>query len=130
MNACLQFSELLQTFFTDRLTHQRQASPHTVASYRDTFRLLLRFAQEQTGKQPTKLTMEDLDAVFCRKVPAPSRKRPRPQRPQPKYSLSGNSLLLSIRSSHRAGLQRLGPACLGHTRQALRPKTDQLSDSA
>ena len=67
MNACLQFSELLQTFFTDRLMHQRQASCHTVASYRDTFRLLLRFAQEQTGKQPTKLTIEDLEAPFVGK---------------------------------------------------------------
>ena len=41
MNTCRQFSKLLQTFFTDRLMHQRQASPHTIASYRDTFRLLL-----------------------------------------------------------------------------------------
>jgi len=37
MNTCLQFSELLQAFFTDRLMHQREASPNTIASYRDTF---------------------------------------------------------------------------------------------
>jgi len=64
MNTCLQFSELLQAFFTDRLMHQRQASPNTIASYRDTFRLLLQFAQQQTGKPPTKLTMEALEPAF------------------------------------------------------------------
>ncbi len=52
----------LQAFFTDRLIGQRQASPHTIAGYRDTFRLLLRFATEQTGKQPCDLDLADLDA--------------------------------------------------------------------
>jgi integrase/recombinase XerD len=52
----------LQMFFTDRLIGQRQASPHTIAGYRDTFRLLLRFAAEQTGKQPSDLDLGDLDA--------------------------------------------------------------------
>lgn len=64
MKACPQFSTLLQTFFTDRLIHQAQASSHTIASYRDTFRLLLRFAQQQIGKPPAKLTIGDLDASF------------------------------------------------------------------
>ena len=40
----------LQAFFTDRLISQRQASPHTIASYRDTLRLLLAFASARTGK--------------------------------------------------------------------------------
>lgn len=52
----------LQAFFTDRLLGQRQASPHTIAAYRDTFRLLLRFAAEQTGKQPSELDLGHLDA--------------------------------------------------------------------
>jgi site-specific recombinase XerD len=55
---------LVQAFFTDRLLRQRRASPHTVAGYRDTFRLLLRFAAEQLGKTPTELEIEDLDASF------------------------------------------------------------------
>ena len=55
---------LLQSFFTDRLLHQRQASPHTIAGYRDCFRLLLHFAQERLGKMPSKLLIEDLDAPF------------------------------------------------------------------
>jgi site-specific recombinase XerD len=44
--------------------HQRQASPHTIASYRDTFRLLLRFAEQQRRKPPSAISIEDLDASF------------------------------------------------------------------
>jgi site-specific recombinase XerD len=54
-------SALVQKFFTDKLYSQMEASPHTIASYRDTFRLLLKFAGEKTGKVPTKLSIEDLD---------------------------------------------------------------------
>ena len=53
----------LQAFFTDRLINQRDASPHTIAAYRDTLRLLLTFIQRQTGKQPAALDIEDLDAM-------------------------------------------------------------------
>src|SRR5437868_13575765 len=52
---------LLQALFTERLARQRDASPHTLASYRDSFRLLLTFLNEQTGKAPSKLQLEDLD---------------------------------------------------------------------
>jgi site-specific recombinase XerD len=52
----------LQAFFTDRLMSQREASPHTIAGYRDTFRLLLTFAAERTGKQPAALDIADVDA--------------------------------------------------------------------
>ena len=52
----------LQAFFTDRLITQRNSSPHTIGAYRDTFRLLLAFAHEQTGKQPFELDIDDLDA--------------------------------------------------------------------
>ena len=55
---------LLQAFFTERLMHQRCASPHTIASYRDTFRLLLGFAQQRLGKAPEALAIKDLDAPF------------------------------------------------------------------
>ena len=53
---------ILQGFFTDRLIRQRQASDHTITAYRNTIRLLLRFAWQQTGRQPTRLTLDDLDA--------------------------------------------------------------------
>ena len=52
----------LQAFFTERLITQRNASPQTIAAYRNTIRLLLRFAHEQTGKQPFQLDFADLDA--------------------------------------------------------------------
>ena len=52
----------MQAFFTDRLTKQRQVSPATIAAYRDTFRLLLSFVHHETGKPPSKLDFDDLDA--------------------------------------------------------------------
>ena len=52
----------LQAFFTERLIGQRQASPHTIAAYRDTFRLLLGFVQQRTGIKPHALDIDDLDA--------------------------------------------------------------------
>ena len=61
MTAISTFPTLLQAFFMDRLIRQRQASPHTVASYRDTFRLLVQFAQERLGKAPSNLTVPELD---------------------------------------------------------------------
>jgi site-specific recombinase XerD len=51
----------LQAFFTDRLIGQRHASDHTVAAYRDTWRLLLGFAANRTRKQPSQLDIADLD---------------------------------------------------------------------
>lgn len=58
------FPALLETFFTDRLIAQRRVSPHTVASYRDTFRLLLQFAHKELGKPPSKLAMADLNTTL------------------------------------------------------------------
>jgi integrase/recombinase XerD len=52
----------VEAFFTDRLITQKDASPRTIVAYRDTLRLLLRFASEQTGKQPARLEFSDLDA--------------------------------------------------------------------
>ena len=55
---------ILQGFFTDRLARQKTASPNTVAAYRDTCKLLLSYAQERTGKAPSKLSLADLDAAL------------------------------------------------------------------
>ena len=54
---------LLQAYFTERLARQRDASPHTIACYRDSFRLLLMFLNEITSKAPSKLQLEDLDTA-------------------------------------------------------------------
>lgn len=62
MNAVPNFATLLEGFFTRRLVTQRRASPHTIASYRDTFRLLLRFAQQHLRKAPSDLALVDVDA--------------------------------------------------------------------
>lgn len=55
---------LLEAFFTERLLRQRRASPHTVAAYRDTFRLLLRFAQLRLAKPPSQLLLNDIDVAL------------------------------------------------------------------
>jgi site-specific recombinase XerD len=52
----------LQAFFTDRLARQRHASPHTIAAYRDTWRLLLSYAARHASRQPSQLDLADLDA--------------------------------------------------------------------
>ena len=52
----------MEGFFTERLMNQRQASPHTVGAYSDTFRLLLSFVQDRTGTAPCALDFCDLDA--------------------------------------------------------------------
>lgn len=56
------FPALLQRFFTERLATQMNASPNTIAGYRDTFRLLLRYAERRLGRPPTRLALEDIDA--------------------------------------------------------------------
>ena len=53
---------LLQAFFLERLIAQRNASPQTVAAYRDSFRLLLEFAHKHVGKAPERLELNDVDA--------------------------------------------------------------------
>ena len=62
MSSTTNFASLLEGFFTYRLMQQRQASPHTICSYRDTFRLLLLFARQRLHKPPAKLAFEDVDA--------------------------------------------------------------------
>lgn len=52
----------LQAFFTDRLRRQRDASTHTIAAYRDTWRLLLAYVAHRTGKPPSQFDIVDLDA--------------------------------------------------------------------
>ena len=53
---------LLERFFTQRLMQQRQSSPHTISSYRDTFRMLLKFTQQRLHTPPARLTFEVIDA--------------------------------------------------------------------
>jgi len=87
----------LQAFFTQRLITQRDASPHTIAAYRDTFRLLLRFAQKQTGKQPFQLGPRGSGRAVDRCVPHPSGTESRQQPPHPQRQARGDPLVLPAR---------------------------------
>ncbi|KRQ95439.1 tyrosine-type recombinase/integrase [Bradyrhizobium valentinum] len=58
------FAALLQRFFTQRLMQQKRVSAHTISSYRDTFRLLLIFAQKRLHTSPDRLAFEMIDAPF------------------------------------------------------------------
>jgi len=62
MKSIVSFQGLVQGFFTERLMQQRQVSQHTISSYRDTFRLLLRFAYKRLHKPPDHLAFEDINA--------------------------------------------------------------------
>jgi site-specific recombinase XerD len=64
MKTVTTLASLLEGFFTKRLFAQRRASPHTIASYRDAFRLLLTFAEKRLGRAPSALTLADLHAPF------------------------------------------------------------------
>ncbi len=83
MDPSRDFAKLLESFFVQRLMNQRQASPHTISSYRDTFRLLLRYCEKKLHKPPSKLELSEIDTpLICsfledlektRKVSASSR---------------------------------------------------------
>ena len=62
MSAKTSFAPLLERFFTQRLMQQRDASPHTISSYRDTFRQFLKFIQQRIHKAPSRLALEEIDA--------------------------------------------------------------------
>jgi len=62
MTRRLDFAVLLEGFFTQRLMRQRRASAHTIASYRDTFKMLLQFVHKHLRKAPSALTLDDIDA--------------------------------------------------------------------
>ncbi|KVV46717.1 integrase [Burkholderia ubonensis] len=63
MMATTNFGSVLARFFQERLIAQMHASPHTLHSYRDTFRLFLKFIHARTGTQPSKLSWDDVDAT-------------------------------------------------------------------
>jgi site-specific recombinase XerD len=61
MNSHASFAPLVERYFGQRLITQKHASPHTIASYRDTFRLFLHFTRKRTGKAPSDLEFSDID---------------------------------------------------------------------
>lgn len=64
MTGTTNLAPLLERFFTQRLMQQRQASPHTISSYRDTFRQFLVFAQQRLARPPSCLAFEQINAAL------------------------------------------------------------------
>ncbi|WP_333879366.1 tyrosine-type recombinase/integrase [Methylobacter sp.] len=64
LNNPAEFAALVQRFFADRLLQQKNASPRTIAAYRDTFRMLLCYAEREIGKPPAKLALVDFDLTL------------------------------------------------------------------
>ena len=62
MNTSLSLAPFLERFFTQRLMQQRQASPHTISSYRDTFRQFLKFTEQRLHTAPSQLNFQEVDA--------------------------------------------------------------------
>ena len=124
----------LQAFFTDRLIRQRQASPHTIAAYRDTWRLLLGYASRQSGKPPARWTWRPGRAAD-RRVPRPPRNQPGQQRPDPQRPAGRHPLAVPLRGAapprarpddrpgagHPAQTPRQGPGHLAHRTRDRRP---------
>jgi site-specific recombinase XerD len=77
------FAPLLERFFTQRLMQQRQASPHTIGSYRDTFRQFLKFIERRLHESPSGLNFEQIDAPLIVAFFLRSGAAARPKRPQP-----------------------------------------------
>jgi site-specific recombinase XerD len=113
INTPERFAELVQAFFGDYLIQQRDVSPRTVSTYRDTFRLLLSFLQQACGKRPEQLTFADLTAAqvlaFLRYL---EEKRGNSVRTR-------NLRLAALRSFFRYAGACAGPDLLAQTQQIL-----------
>lgn len=75
MSAIADFASLLTVFFTQYLMQQRQVSPHTIASYRDTFRLLVAYVHKSLGKPPQQLSVADMGIIRFPRLDLKSRVR-------------------------------------------------------
>jgi hypothetical protein len=102
MKPAATFSELLQAFFTDRLMTQCNASPLTIANYRDASRLLIGYAERCLKKLPTKLAVRDLDAAFITRFLDIPGTRARERLAQPKCSAGSNPFILHLCGPARA----------------------------
>ncbi|MGY3347062.1 MULTISPECIES: site-specific integrase [unclassified Bradyrhizobium] len=129
MKAACNVATLIERFFTERLMRQRNVSGNTIASYRDTFRLLFMFAHVQLRKSPSVLTLADLDATFIGAF------RTDLEVTRGASAKTRNLRLTAIRSffrfvsfeepAHRALIQRV----LATTEQASRQATGALPDA-
>jgi len=102
---------LLEAFFTDRLRRQQSASPNTVVAYRDAFRLLLHFAQDQLGRGASALTLSELDApligAFLRRLETARRNTARTRNARLAALRSFFRFLAPREPAHAALIQRV-----------------------
>ena len=130
MNKSASFAPLLEHFFIQRLMQQRQASPHTISSYRDTFRQFLKFAQQRLHKQPSRMSFEEIDAPLIVAFLDDLEKR------QGLSVRSRNLRLTAIHSFFRYAAARdtsafrADPAGTRHTQQAFYPHPGALPDAS
>ena len=120
----------LEAFFTERLVGQRHASPHTIAAYRDAWRLLLRFVRDQAGKEPCQLDLADLDASADRSVPGPPGAGAGQQCPHPQRPPGRHPLVLPLRRAPPPRARRPHRPRPGHPGQALPADRGLLPDPA
>jgi len=120
------FPALLERFFTQRLMQQRRASPHTISSYRDTFRQFLKFAEERLHKPPSRFNFEEIDAPLVLAFLDSLDKQ------QGLSIRSRNLRLTAIHSFFRYSLRSASPLCtdparVGYPQQAFHADFGRLS---
>src|ERR1039457_603039 len=124
------FPGLLERFFTQRLIAQRRVSSHTIASYRDTFRLLLQFVQKRLHKPPSGLTLTDLDpsaiGAFLDEL---EKERGNGARSR-KSASDCHPVLLPVRCVRGTHPIRPDPTHSGYAGEALREEADWILDPA
>jgi hypothetical protein len=116
----------LEAFFTERLIHQRQASPNTIAAYRDAWRLLLDYAQARTGKQPYQLDLADLDGELVSDFLAHLETERHNSVRTRNARLGRHPLLLPLRLPAPPRARRAHRQSARHPNQTLRPSRRQL----
>src|SRR6266496_2433244 len=121
---------LLQSFFTTRLMTQRKASPHTIGSYRDTFRLLLQFAQKRLRKAPSQLGLDDLDASLVGAFLEDLQNRRRNGARSRNLRLTAIRSFFSLRLTGSAGAQRNHPTSTGDSEPTAATRLGGFSDPA
>ena len=127
MTSDISLAPLLEHFFTRRLMHQRQASPHTIRSYRDTFRQFLIFAQQRLHQPPSHLTFEQIDApLIVGAFLEDLEKYRRCNRSQSQFAPHRDSFVLSLRGVRVANTFSSDSESAGNSEQALHPQTGQL----
>lgn len=116
MSECLLLAPLLESYFRRCLTKQRNATPATVASYRDALRMLILFAAAQLGKKPAALALEDLDRdlvlAFLDEIEE-KRKNTVATRNARLAAIGRHTIVLPSRRSHRSVVLRRRPTRSG-----------------